>query len=234
MNENTEAQTYMQPKAQFQNTIRDLETKIKELTEQRNNLLLNSPITQKELNSKVIEILKRETGPGGILYGLNSIQNTQQDKNEQLTEQVNAKLERVKELNEKVQSNRLECALLREKEIQQKYETTLLGLVDLVEDFGGDSGAIMNWNWPEFIKNAKPEEALHNVRKTLKELEKDSEQRAMYRLADALISYSKAGKASNQSIIKQLKAYYPEMNVSLLMDLAGRKPKNKKTKRSAA
>jgi hypothetical protein len=55
----------------------------------------------------------------------------------------------------------------------------------------------------------------------------------MYRLADALISYSKAGKVSNQSIIAQLKEYYPEMNVSLLIDLAGLEPKNKKTKRSA-
>lgn len=223
----------MKPKSQFQNTIRELETKIKELTEQRDKLLLNSPITQKELNSKVIEILKRETGPGGILYGLSVMENTQQNQNEQLTEQVNAKLERVKELNDG-QANLLECAMINQKDYQDKYETTLLGLVDLVEDFGGDSGAIMNWNWPEFVKSAKPEEALHNVRKTLKELEEDSEQRAMYRLADALISYSKAGKVTNQSIIKQLKAYYPEMNVSLLMDLAGRKPKNKKTKRSAA
>jgi hypothetical protein len=193
-----------------------------------------------KLENQVRQILIKESEPGGLIYQL--LEQSQKptktvpkiDPLEDLFGDVNAKLERVKELNEqKGRENLLECALLREKETQQKYETTLLGLVSLVGCFGGDSGAMMNWNSEEFVKNAKPEEALHNVRKSLKKLEEDSEQRAMYRLADALISYSKAGKVTNQSIIKQLKAYYPEMNVSLLMDLASRKPKNKKTKRSA-
>ncbi len=47
MNENTEAQTYMQPKAQFQNTIRELETKLATILERNAKL--------EEENKKILD-----------------------------------------------------------------------------------------------------------------------------------------------------------------------------------
>lgn len=172
-----------------------------------------------ELQNKVREILTHEFQPGGSLYEF-------LPKNESLADQVNAKLERVKELNnksraqEKERENLLEYMIDREivlrREYQQKYQTTLLGLVDLVERFGGDSGAMMNWDSVEFVKNAKPEEVIENVYKSLKELEEDTEQRVAYSLADKLIKSAKSGKITPFDVMMESKKYYPQHNVTLL------------------
>ncbi len=180
----------------------------------------------KQLENQVRQILIKESEPGGLIYQLLE-QNQKPTKTvpkidplEDLFSDVNAKLERVKELNEqKGRNNLLECALLREKETQQKYETTLLGLVSLVGRFGGDEGAMVNWNSEEFVKNAKPEEVIENVYQTLKEMEKDSEQRVAFNFADTLVCSAKLGKITIQDVIKYLKESYPEMNIQLLLDM---------------
>lgn len=176
----------------------------------------------KQLEEQAKKILIQELKPGGLIYQLLE-QHEKPTKNipkidplEGLFSDVNAKLERVKELNDqKGRDNLLECAMLREKEAQQKYHTTLLGLVDLVDRFGGDSGAMMNWDAPEFIKNAKPEEVIENVYKVLKELEEDSRQRNIYSFANDLIRSAKNGRLTNRAIMAELKKYFPNANITL-------------------
>lgn len=192
-----------------------------------------------ELQNQIRAILLKELKPGGMLYAIlersldqptdGQSQSVEQNKkNKPLSEQVNAKLERVRELNDqaraqektKEKENLLEYMVDREsiirREYQKKYETTLLGLVDLVERFGGDSGAMMNWNSPEFVKNAKPEEVIENVYKALRELEEDAERRVAYSLANRLIKSAKSGAITSFDVMMELKKYYPQHNVTLL------------------
>jgi hypothetical protein len=188
-----------------------------------------------ELQNQIRAILLKELKPGGMLYAIlersldkptddQSQSVEQNEKMKPLSEQVNAKLERVRELNDearaKEKENLLEYMIDREsiirREYQKKYETTLLGLVDLVERFGGDSGAMMNWNSAEFVKNAKPEEVIENVYKALRELEEDAERRGAYSLANRLIKSAKSGTITPFDVMMELKTYYPQNNVTLL------------------
>lgn len=222
-----------------------------------------------ELQNQIRAILLKELKPGGMLYAIlergldkptdGQSQSVEQNKkNKPLSEQVNAKLERVKELNNKIKQPHAEDSILEDdgvldtyfkasktagdkiraqektkekenlleymvdresiirREYQKKYETTLLGLVDLVERFGGDSGAMMNWNSAEFVKNAKPEEVIENVYKALRELEEDAEQRVAYSLANKLIESAKSGTITSFDVMMELKKYFPQHNVTLL------------------